>query len=256
MGNKSYKLKYNIEEARNKKQDTLLTFGGAYSNHIVATAALCKQHNLKSIGIIRGEESRVLNASLNYAREQGMNLHFVSREEYKEKENKAFLDSLEKKFGAFYMIPEGGANELGVKGCTEILDESDSKFNYACVACGTGTTLAGITLSLTENQKALGVAVLKAKDYLISNVKKYVSEEKTKPFEIIDKYHFGGYAKKTPLLEDFVEQFTKETKIEIEPIYTGKLIFGIMDLIQSNYFEAGDKILAIHTGGLQYKKLK
>ena len=256
MGNKSYKLKYNIVEAKNQNTDTVLTFGGAFSNHIVATAAICKQNNLKCIGIIRGEEVRELNGSLRFAHEQGMKLHFISREEYRKKENKEFLDSLKEKFGTYYLVPEGGSNLLGVKGCTEILSKNDENFNFVCVACGTGTTLAGITLSLTKNQKAIGVAALKAKDYLIANVKKYISEERINQFEIIDKYHFGGYAKKTSILEDFVEQFSNESKIEIEPIYTGKLLFGIMNLIQSNYFKAGDQILAIHTGGLQYKKLK
>lgn len=256
MGNKSFKLKYNIADAKDEHIDTILTFGGAYSNHIVATAAICNQNNLKSIGIIRGEEIKELNASLKFAHEQGMKLHFVSREEYRDKENKVFLDSLKEKFGIFYLVPEGGENILGVKGCTEILNENDSIFNFVSAACGTGTTLAGITRSLTKNQKAIGIAALNAKDYLIKNIQKYIPKELKNEFKIIDKYHFGGYAKTTQLLEDFVNQFREESEIEIEPVYTGKLLFGLLDLIQSNYFTPGDKILAIHTGGLQYKILK
>ena len=153
-------------------------------------------------------------------------------------------------------MPEGGANEFGVKGCKEILNDQECGFDFVCLACGTGTTLAGIIHSLTGNQKAIGIAVLNAKDYLIKNVHRHIQEEMKNRFEIIDKYHFGGFAKKTHELNDFVNQFNKETEVEIEPIYTGKLLFGLLDLIKSNFFKAGDKILAIHTGGLQYKKLK
>ncbi|MBT8196569.1 MAG: pyridoxal-phosphate dependent enzyme [Bacteroidia bacterium] len=256
MGNKGYKLKHNLIEAKNQGLDTILTFGGAYSNHIVATAAICNKEGLKSIGIIRGNEIEVLNPSLNYANEQGMKLHFVSREEYRNKENKNFIDALTERFGSFYMVHEGGSNKLGVKGCMEILESEDAIYDTIAVACGTGTTLAGIVSSLNENQNAIGVAVLNAQDYLEKNVLKYIPEKRKTQFEIINDFHFGGYAKSNDELNNFVESFNAQSGIEIEPIYTGKLIYAITEMIKNGRLKPNTKVLAIHTGGLQYIKLK
>jgi len=255
-GNKSFKLKYNLLEAINQNLNTVLTFGGAYSNHIVATAAACNKNNLQSIGIIRGEEKKDLNPSLKYAHEKGMKLHFVSREEYRRKDNIEYIQSLKMKFDSCFIVPEGGANKLGVKGCSEILSLEDKKFNCIVTACGTATTLAGITNSLINEQKSIGIAVLKAENYLNENCIGFTEKEKQNKYSIINDYHFGGYAKQSVELEEFVKKFNNETNIEIEPIYTGKLFYAIMDLIKKKHFKQNENILAIHTGGLQYLKLK
>jgi len=254
-GNKWRKLKYNISEAVQKNHHTILTFGGAYSNHISATAFACKKAGLESIGIIRGEDD-LTNPTLNFARENGMQLEFVSREDYRKKNDDDFLDELESRFGRFFLVPEGGANGLGVRGCSEILAEVEEDFDIVCCAAGTATTLAGLALSLTENQKLLGFPALKGGGFLLDEVKRLMDESALRPpssinHQLITEYHFGGYAKMKPELLEFITGFTERTGIPLDPIYTGKMMFGIYDLIRCNVFESETTILAIHTGGLQ-----
>jgi len=249
-GNKFRKLKYNLHEAQRLGFSRLLTFGGAYSNHIAAVAAAGRIFGFESIGIIRGDELAnkfMDNETLKLAFENGMRFDFVTRTDYRDKMSENFIEKLRLKFGDFYMIPEGGTNALAVKGCEEILVEDDVNFNYLCCAIGTGGTISGIINNSSENQKVLGFPALK-ESFLQDEISAYVSKNN---WNLIRDYHFGGYAKTTPELLDFVENFNQNQNFKIEPIYTGKMFFGLFDMIKNNYFKPGSKILAIHTGGLQ-----
>ena len=249
-GNKFRKLKYNILQAQRLQKDTLLTFGGAYSNHISAVAAAGKMCGLKTIGVIRGEElvSKIHeNPTLSYAQECGMQLHYVSRADYKNKETDNFLAELKEKFGDFYSLPEGGTNALAVQGCQEILTDKDLVYDYICAPVGTGGTLAGLIAASTDSQTVLGFSALKG-SFQCSEINKYTSKSN---YKIIDAYCFGGYAKIDLQLVRFINEFKKETGIPLDPVYTGKMIFGIMDLLQKGYFKENSRILAVHTGGLQ-----
>lgn len=253
-GNKWRKLKYNLQEAQRQGHHTLLTFGGAYSNHIAATAAAGQAYGLRTIGIIRGEEHLPLNPTLALATETGMALHYISREKYRLKDEPAFLAALKEQFGQVYFLPEGGTNLLAVKGCTEIVQDIDMAYDYICCAMGTGGTLAGIVAGLAGQQQVLGFPALKGGDFLKEEVQQLVqaySGETYTNWQLITDYHFGGYAKAKPELLTFMEQFKQQHGIQLEPIYTGKMLFGLFDLITKGYFEAGSRIVAVHTGGLQ-----
>ncbi len=253
-GNKFRKLKYNILEAQRQQKKTLLTFGGAFSNHIVATAVAANLSGFTSIGIIRGEElgknrTKTLsqNTTLQKAKENGMEFHFVSRTIYRNKYEKQFIDELKEKFGDFYLIPEGGTNDLAIRGCEEMLTQIDDKFDYICSSVGTGGTIAGLINASKQHQKVIGFPALKG-DFLNNEIQKYTSKTN---WNLDAHYHFGGYAKYTPELIRFINNFSRETTILLDPIYTGKLIFGILDLVKKNAFRTGTKIVAIHTGGVQ-----
>jgi 1-aminocyclopropane-1-carboxylate deaminase len=249
-GNKFRKLKYNLLQAKKEKAVTLLTFGGAFSNHIAAVAFAGKENGFRTIGIIRGDELRdkiAGNPTLEFAKNCGMQLEFVSREEYRMKNEIPFLENIKEKFGDFYLIPEGGTNELAIKGCQEILTEEDSQYNYVCCAVGTGGTISGIINSALPHQKVLGFPALKG-DFLKDEIRIFAQNEN---WELITDYHFGGYGKVNQDLIAFINQFYAENQIPLDPIYTGKMVFGVMDLIQKNYFPAHSKILLIHTGGIQ-----
>ena len=249
-GNKFRKLKYNLLEAKTQNKDTLLTFGGAFSNHIAAVAYAGKDKGFKTIGIIRGDELRDKiseNPTLQFAENCGMQFEFVSREEYRLKGENHFLEKLKMKFGDFYLIPEGGTNELAIKGCEEILTENDADFDFICCAVGTSGTISGIINSVLDHQKVLGFPSLKG-DFLQDEIRNFVE---TQNWELITGYHFGGYGKVSEELIAFINQFYAETKIPLDPIYTGKMVFGVIDLISENYFPANSKILLIHTGGIQ-----
>ncbi len=253
-GNKFRKLKYNLEEASKSNYTTLLTFGGAFSNHIAATAAAGKRFGFKTIGVIRGEElgedlEKTLqqNATLKYAITCGMQLEFISREAYKNKTDPGFMQDLTSKFGEFYLIPEGGTNDLAIKGCEEILEPEDESFNFICSPVGTGGTIAGIINSASPNQKVIGFPALKG-DWLASEIKKFTKKNN---WELATDYHFGGYAKTDATLISFINNFRKEYQIPLDPVYTGKMLFGIFDMIQNSAFPQNSRILAVHTGGLQ-----
>lgn len=249
-GNKYRKLKFNLLQAQQEKQTTLLTFGGAFSNHIAAVAAAGKEYGFKTIGIIRGEELEVRvseNPTLVFARNCGMLLEFVSRETYRKKEEPKFLENLNKKWGSFYLLPEGGTNALAVKGCQEILTEEDDAFDFICCAVGSGGTIAGLINSTKSHQKVLGFPALRG-DFLTEEIRKFATNDR---WELIRGYDFGGYGKVTPALIDFINKQFLQSKVPFDPIYTGKMLFGVIDLIQKNYFPSGSKILLIHTGGIQ-----
>lgn len=251
-GNKWYKLKYNLIEAGKNGYNTLLTFGGAYSNHIYATAAAGKLFNFKTIGIIRGELHKPLNPTLTFAEHNGMTLHYLDRNSYRKKTTNDLIDSLHNKFGNFYLIPEGGSNKLAVKGYSEIINDLDVRFNYICTACGTGGTLAGIISGLNDSQKALGFAVLKGAEFLFENVKNLLYDgNNSNNWDINLDYHFGGYAKIKKDLILFITDFEKKHNIPIEPIYSGKMLFGLYDLIKKDYFPEDSVIIVLHNGGLQ-----
>ena len=254
-GNKFRKLKYNIKEAVKQKHTTLLTFGGAFSNHILATAAAGNLKNLQTVGVIRGEElvinsSKTLetNPTLRIASELGMKFEFVSREDYRNKTSARFLHKLQEKYENFYLVPEGGTNDLAVKGCEEILEKEDYQFDYICSCVGTGGTISGIINSAQKHQKILGFPALKG-GFLKNEVQKYSKFKNN--WELINYYHFGGYGKYTDELIHFINRFKKITKIPLDPIYTGKMMYGVVDMIKNKLFPAGSKILIVHTGGLQ-----
>lgn len=249
-GNKFRKLKYNIQEAKELGYKKLLTFGGAYSNHILATAAAGKEFGFKTIGIIRGEElinNYLQNPTLLYASQLGMQFYFIDRNTYRNKEDISLHKKLEALYGDFYLVPEGGTNDLAIKGCEEIVTKEDENFNYICCAVGTGGTISGLINSSNDNQKIIGFPALKG-EFLSNDIRKFVQNNN---WELNQDYHFGGYGKIKPELISFLNKFYEQTNIPLDPIYTGKMIFGIFDLIGKNYFEENSKILAIHTGGLQ-----
>jgi 1-aminocyclopropane-1-carboxylate deaminase len=254
-GNKYRKLKYNILEAQSQVKKTLVTFGGAFSNHIAAVALLGKKEGLKTIGIIRGDElgndlnkTLLSNPTLKYAHDCGMQFKFLSRSEYRDKNSKFFITNLKNEFGDFYLIPEGGTNNLAVKGCEEILSSETDQFDYICISVGTGGTISGIINSAEAHQKTIGFSALKG-DFLTDEIKKWTRENSN--WELNTDFHFGGYAKTTNELIEFINNFKKETKIQLDPVYTGKMVFGVVDLINKNYFAEGSRILLVHTGGIQ-----
>jgi 1-aminocyclopropane-1-carboxylate deaminase len=249
-GNKFRKLKYNLFQAKAENQQTLLTFGGAYSNHIAALAFAGKENGFKTIGIIRGDEleSKIAeNPTLKFAQECGMQFEFVTREVYRHKTEVEFLENLKLKLGSFYLVPEGGTNELAVKGCEEILTEADSQYDFVCCAVGTGGTISGIINSILPHQKVLGFPALKG-DFLKDEIRNFANNDN---WELINDYNFGGYGKVNSELIAFMNQFYVANKVPLDPIYTSKMVFGVMDLIEKEYFPENSKILLIHTGGKQ-----
>lgn len=253
-GNKWYKLKYNLIEAEKLGCKILLTFGGAYSNHIHATAAAGKKYGFNTIGVIRGEEHLPLNPTLSSAQENGMTIEYIDRKSYRNKYDNSLINRLKNKYGDFYLIPEGGSNHLAIKGCAEIIPSIKTDFNFVCSACGTGGTLAGLILGLDSKSYALGFSVLKGGEFLYKNIRSLLShyqKENLNNWQINLDYHFGGYAKIHNELIKFCRDFEEQHNIPIEPIYTGKMFYGIFDLIKNNHFPMQSTIVAIHTGGLQ-----
>jgi 1-aminocyclopropane-1-carboxylate deaminase len=249
-GNKFRKLKYNLLQAKKENKDTLLTFGGAFSNHIAAVAAAGNEHGFKTIGIIRGEELSERfgdNPTLNFASACGMQFDFISRDEYRKKTEQKFVSQLNEKWGDFYLIPEGGTNNLAVLGCQEILQEDDANFDFICCSVGTGGTISGLINSSKSHQKIIGFPALNG-GFLKEEIRKFATNDR---WELIDDYVFGGYAKHSTQLITFINSFFLETGIPLDPVYTGKMVFGVIDMIRNNYFPKDSKILMIHTGGLQ-----
>ena len=250
-GNKFRKLKYNIQEAKRLGHSTLLTFGGAFSNHILAVAGAGNEFGFATIGIIRGEELEHKiseNPTLLRAQDLGMKFHFVTRSQYRNKEEVTFLDSLKNKFGDFYLVPEGGTNSFAIKGCEEILTASDkSFFTHITCAVGTGGTISGIINSSIEKQQIIGFSSLKGA-FLSDVIRNFVNKTN---WNIIEDYHFGGYGKINDELVSFLNLFYNHNSIPLDPVYTGKMVFGVIDLINKGYFLPNSKILMIHTGGLQ-----
>ncbi|SDW26964.1 1-aminocyclopropane-1-carboxylate deaminase [Amycolatopsis xylanica] len=236
-GNKWRKLKYNVAAAREQGASTLVTFGGAYSNHIRAVAAAGRHFGFETVGIIRGEKHEPLNDSLAYAERTGMRLEYVDRETYREKHRLEFGDA--------YVIPEGGANAHGVRGCRELVGEIGVDFDVLCCACGTGSTLAGVAKGLAAHQRALGFAVLKGAGFLNDDVKalqKAAFGETTGNWSIELDFHFGGYAKRKPELDEFIASFEQAA---LDWVYEAKMMYGLYALIESGRFERGTTLVAL-----------
>lgn len=251
MGNKWRKLKYNLKHAQENGFKGILTIGGAYSNHIVATAAACCENGLESIGIIRGDELHTeSNHTLRTAASKNMQLKFISRTAFREL--RQFFDALSTEYPDYFCIPEGGSNELAIKGCSEIIPEIDLDFDVLVTPVGTGGTMAGLVKGLGGVRKVLGFSALKG-DFVIEDFLRFcqLNEIPQRNFEIQTDFHFGGYAKYSKKLIDFINLHKIIWQIPIEPIYTGKMFYGLKSLIQSDYFNPGNKIVVLHTGGLQ-----
>ena len=250
-GNKLFKLYYFLEEAKNSPLKTIITFGGAYSNHLAATAFACKKINLKCIGFVRGEKPSVLSPTLLFCTENGMQLEYLSRSSYQKINEYYFLQQLKKEYGEHILIPEGGFSLKGAKGAALIPHFfNDEAYTHVCLAAGTATTFAGIINGCENDCEIIGFSVLKN----IQDIDKRLEELKvdtSKKFSFNGDYHFGGYAKKTGELIAFINKFYDRHKIPLDFVYTGKMMFGVNDLIQKKYFHLGSKILCIHTGGLQ-----
>lgn len=256
-GNKWFKLKYNLMAAREQGHETLLSFGGAYSNHIHALAAAGHEYGFNTIGVIRGEAHIPLNPMLQFAVDQGMRLFYLDRVNYRHKTSSDVIGKLKAEFGDFYLIPEGGSNALAVKGCAEIVTDIDETFDVIACACGTGGTLAGLVAGLAGKRKALGVAVLKGAGFLNNEVADLLQSavgQVHANWRVNLDYHFGGYAKTSAELLDFIRVFEVEHGVPLEQVYTGKLMYGLFDMIAKGEFERGTRIVALHTGGLQRRK--
>lgn len=253
-GNKWFKLKYNLIEARRLGLKTLLTFGGAYSNHIHATAAAGKEFGFDTIGVIRGEEHLPLNPTLNFAANCGMRLIYIGRSEYRKKHTLEFLSKLIEQFGDVYIIPEGGTNNFAIKGCSEIPALIEEDYDYICTACGTAGTISGVISGLGKGKKVIGFSALKGGEFLIDQTQKYLLDYNSEAFnnwEIRTEYHFGGYAHITGELINFINEFEQINSIPLDYVYTGKMMYGIADMINKGYFGEAKSIVALHTGGLQ-----
>lgn len=249
-GNKFRKLKYNLKEAIKQKKSKLVTFGGAFSNHILAVAAAGKELGFETIGIIRGDElaDKVQeNPTLFKAQKLGMKFKFVDREMYRNKNEIDFRRRLELEFQDFYLLPEGGTNELAIQGCEEILTDIDNDFDFICCPVGTGGTISGIINCSKESQQVLGFSAL-CGDFLKEDIRKFATKSN---WNLITDYDFGGYAKVSDELIRFMNDFYSKYNILLDPIYTGKMMFGVMDLIEKDFFPKNSRILVIHTGGLQ-----
>lgn len=244
MGNKWWKLKYNLQEAIKLGKKQLVTFGGAYSNHILASAWACQKMGLQSVGIIRGDQHLPLNPTLKKAQSFGMNFRYITRDVYRNKEEIDWYSL----FPESYLLPEGGTNHLAVKGCKEMLYFND--FDVVCVPVGTGGTMAGIVNGLSTHQQAIGFSSLKNGFFLNETIGKYVGTSQI-DWTIESDYHFGGYAKITFKLIEFMNTFKKRYAIQLDPVYTAKMMYGIFDMLKNGQFPSNSIILAIHTGGLQ-----
>jgi 1-aminocyclopropane-1-carboxylate deaminase len=265
-GNKWRKLKYNLIHARENQFDTLLTFGGAWSNHIYATAAAGRYFGFKTIGFIRGEQHSPLNTTLSFAKECGMQLHYLTRAEYRQKNDALFIEKLKQQFGNVYILPEGGSNALAIKGCKEIVDEISQQlnkpFDIICCASGTGATLAGLISAIKPTPAkhkplAIGFSALKGGHFLNDEVTHFLNSQSTpadRPgdnWRIESSFHFGGYAKINDELIHFMQAFQSQYGFALDAVYTGKMFYGLFNLIQNKTFERGTTIIALHSGGLQ-----
>lgn len=256
-GNKWRKLIYNIEQFKLSKKDAVLSFGGAFSNHLHSLARVGEVHGIKTIGIVRGEEPKLLSSTLQDCLDMGMELHFVSREEYRMKDEKSYKEELHEKFGSIYIVPEGGNNYYGLIGCQEILQDVTKDFNAVMLGLGTGNTFSGI-ISSGYNADFYGISALKG-DFHEQDVKNflemhlpdsdvYVDWEKV---HFIQDKHQGGFAKINQDMIDFARVVYKETDIELDLIYNTKVWMALNDMIKEGKFNPGSKILLVHTGGLQ-----
>ncbi len=252
-GNKAYKLKYNLLRAKEIGAQYVLTFGGAYSNHLHATAYAARAAGLSSIGLIRGEQILPLNPTLRDCVKWGMTLHPLTRKQYQTKESDQFKADFAELYPNSFWIPEGGANGLGVKGAQDIINEVDCMaFDYLVAACGTGTTLAGLIRAASQPLQIIGVPVLKGANWMYQDIEQWLADEdKPVQWTLWLDYHFGGYAKTNTLLQQFIAEAQTQWSLPLDRVYTAKALFGLVDQIKQGYFAKGSRILFCHTGGLQ-----
>ena len=255
-GNKLFKLYYYLEESLQSNHKTVVSFGGAYSNHLSATAYVCKVLQLKSIGIVRGEMPAPLSPTLQQCLDDGMHLKFISRQEYDLNATAAFIQFLKDEFGESVIVPEGGYHPTGAKGAALIMDLiSHKKYTHVCIASGTSTTVAGLLMAAEPTQKIISVPVLKGMTDTNERLKFLTGNaESFTKLKILSGYHFGGYAKKTESLIDFINYCWLQYKLPLDFVYTAKMMFAVMESIKNNYFEKGSEIICLHTGGLQGNK--
>lgn len=251
-GNKLFKLYYFILEALQSPLKKILTFGGAYSNHLAATAAVCKENNLQCIGIVNGTKPPKLSHTLLFCLQMGMELEFINRDAYKKRNETAVMDSIDNAGTGVIVIPEGGFSRKGVDGASIITNHyKHLDYTHICCASGSGTTLAGLIKESSHGQQIMGFSVVKNRDDFELKMQAFNDPLKKQNYALVQDYHFGGFAKKTPALIDFMNQFLNDHCIPLDFVYTAKMMFGINDLIEKNYFPEHAKILCIHTGGLQ-----
>ena len=248
-GNKLFKLHYFLEEAIRCSLPGIVTFGGAYSNHLVATAYACKLYHLKSIGLVRGEKPVKLSSTLLACTNYGMELHFLSRTEYDKKDNPDFLQWLAGKWKDYLLIPEGGYSPKGAAGAALINNFIEGNTTHICTAIGTATTLAGLLAGAGKHQAVIGIPVLKGMHDIAQRISFLTAANH--PVQLLEDYHFGGYAKKTPALIECMNLLYLQNKIPTDFVYTGKMMFAVLDSIEKGYFAGGSKITCVHTGGLQ-----
>lgn len=250
-GNKWRKLKYNLAQMQELNKTELLTFGGAFSNHIHACAAAGKLFNLTTHAIVRGPELDESNPTIQFAKNCGMQLHVVSRLEYKLRHDPTYLENLQAKFPHAYILPEGGTNSFAIPGCAELVSGLP-KHDYLFCPTGSGGTLAGLIQGSEATTQVVGVAVLKQADYLKSEIKKLSTKAQAQDnWQLLTQFHDGGYGKFSPALWQFCQMMTRHHNLPLEPIYSGKMMYAIWQLIEQNFFPIGSSIVAIHTGGLQ-----
>ena len=251
-GNKLFKLHYFIEECLQTTHKTIATFGGAYSNHLIATAYSCQLMGLKSIGIVRGEKPPTLSHTLEQCIAYGMKLTFISREDYTQKDNINFINSLVNEPNGFTVIPEGGFHPLGAKGASLIMQSINKDATHICSATGTATTIAGLILSAATHQQIIGINILKG----VSDTDERISlltgnKTDLKRLMMLNDYHFGGYAKQSPELIAFMNELYQQYQLPTDFVYTAKMLFAVFDSIAKGVFPKGSKISCLHTGGLQ-----
>ncbi|WP_051302900.1 1-aminocyclopropane-1-carboxylate deaminase/D-cysteine desulfhydrase [Psychromonas aquimarina] len=260
-GNKWRKLKFNLIEARSSQINHILSFGGAYSNHIHALAAAGFHLGFKTSAVIRGEAAYVSNPTLKQAAAWGMNLQFVTRKEYRQRNESEYLHQLQKQYPDAFIVPEGGSNIFALAGLAEavqeIQEQSETSVEHIITATGSGGTLAGLISAFKDHKsttRITGIAVLKNADYLNQSVHSLLQQAAVKsgaPWELKTQFHHGGYAKVSEQLISFCRQFSEQTSIPVEPVYTGKMFYALFQLIKQGYFKKGEHIVALHTGGLQ-----
>lgn len=251
-GNKLFKLHYFIQNALQQSSAGIVTFGGAYSNHLVATAYACKEAGLKSTGIVRGEQPAALSHTLTACIKYGMVLKFISRQVYHKKELPAFLEEIKTAYKNYLVIPEGGYHPSGAAGAALIMNFVQDDPSHICCAAGTATTLSGLLMGLKKEQQIIGIPVLKNMHDLEQRISFLTNQTfQPKRLKIVSEYHFGGYAKKTPELIAFMNLLYQKHQLPTDFVYTGKMMYGIIDSIKKGYFPRGSKIVCIHTGGLQ-----
>lgn len=260
-GNKFYKLKLNIQKAKELGYSKILTFGGSHSNHIFSTAAFCKENNISCVGVIRGRQEEWNDSpTLVSARQNGMVLHFVSGEIYRKKEDTEFVSDLKQKFGPVYLIPEGGNNEFGVLGCTEILQAELKEYDFVFCACGTAATFSGLLVSASAHQRIIGISVLKGENKLIDSANHWLrlfdkqmikEDDRLNASTIINSYHFGGYASYSQELVEFKNRIESSYGLPLDHVYTSKLFYAVNDLLNKMEVFKNKRVLVIHSGGQQ-----